>query len=280
MFYKATQDDGFDFRTHTVDYAGAFDSGEVVRHPSRPGRMIPDEPSTYLSVSVEPAETLIGGWWPCRLFCVEPEGDVLDGLAASPYKRACLALRVVEEMPAWQALGPNGRAVAALIQQAAEVTSRQAHAMAAARDAALDAAWDGVGTRRRARRGVRSIGRGMGRGVGRGMGRGMGRGGARSAGPDNRRAVRDTGGSVGVRHGARGSGRQPCTVTTRQERRHPWELRSSYLVRGTAPVTVAKGSPPSFVPLPMTGGTACSRHAPKGAMPRFGCWSAATPNLP
>jgi hypothetical protein len=125
-----------------VDYAGAFDSGEVVRHPSRPGRMIPGEPSTYLSVSVEPAETLIGGWWPCRLFCVEPEGDVLDGLAASPYKRACLALRVVEEMPAWQALGPNGRAVAALIQQAAEVTSRQAHAMAAARDAALDAAWD------------------------------------------------------------------------------------------------------------------------------------------
>jgi len=138
-FYKATTPDGKDFRTGTLDYAGALVSGEPVSRPDQ-GPMVKDSPSTYLSVSVEPGEVLLGGTWPCRLFLVEPLGEVI-GSDDHPYKRCCKSLRVLEEVPAHQALGPNGAEVAAIIERidgltVGEIRHRGA-AWGAARDAAL-----------------------------------------------------------------------------------------------------------------------------------------------
>lgn len=156
VFYKATRPSGRDFRTGTVDYAGALASGDVVRHPAG-GPMVPNQPATYLSVSVEPAETLIGGWWPCRLFRVEPVGDVLSGLSASEHKRAVLSLRVIEELPSWQALGPNGRTVVAIIDRAHSLTYDEAQSLAAARNAARNGvAAAGAAAREAARNAARA----------------------------------------------------------------------------------------------------------------------------
>ncbi len=138
--YKATRPDGTDFRTGTVVYAGALASGQPVNHPSSMA-MVPDLPATYLSTSVEPAETLLGGSWPCRLFRVEPVGNVLDGLDASSHKRAMLSMKVVEELPAWQALGPNGQVVVRVIELAGYLSAEQADRLGAARPAARYAAW-------------------------------------------------------------------------------------------------------------------------------------------
>jgi hypothetical protein len=139
-YYKATRPDGTDFRTGTIDYAAALASGEVIHHPAE--TMVPNDPSTYLSVSVEPADCT-GFDWPCRLFRVEPVGPMLGSgslkLQASPNKRACQALRVVEELPAHMALGPNGEAVAAFIDRCRTMTPEQMARLAAARDAARGA---------------------------------------------------------------------------------------------------------------------------------------------
>jgi hypothetical protein len=155
-YYKATTSAGTDFRTGTINYGNALMDRSTILHPSST-EMIADDASTYLSVSVEPAETLIGGAWPCRLFIVKPAGEVLDNLSASKYKRACLSLRVVEELPAHLALGPNGARVAALIERGKSITYAETRrwdaargaawgaardaARGAARDAARDAAW-------------------------------------------------------------------------------------------------------------------------------------------
>jgi len=144
MYYKATRPDGTDFRTGTIDYALALVTGEVVRHPV--ARKVRNEPATYIPVSVAPADCT-GMRWPCRLFHVEPIGPVLGSaakpLAVSRNKRACSALRVVGELPAWQALGPNGELVAAFITGFASIdwVGIGAAAGAAARDAAWAAAW-------------------------------------------------------------------------------------------------------------------------------------------
>ena len=146
-YYKATRPDGTDFYTGSVNYAEALASGEVLRHSETKKRR--DDPQTYFSVSVEPADCT-GFSWPCRLFRVEPVGQVMGSrrnpLQASPHKRAVSALRVVEELPAWMALGPNGEAVAALIERAARLTADEAKALtaawAAARDTARDTARD------------------------------------------------------------------------------------------------------------------------------------------
>ncbi len=135
-YFKATRPDGTDFRTGTIDYGGALVSGEVIRHP---GKKVRNEPSTYLSVSVEPADCT-GFSWPCRLFRVESVGRVMANLSASPNKRAVSALRVVEELPAHLALGPNGEQVAAFIEGCQRLTIEDWRKVAAAR-AARDAAW-------------------------------------------------------------------------------------------------------------------------------------------
>ena len=145
QLWKATAPSGRDFRTGTIDYAAALTSGKVLDHPNS-HKIVPNKPSTYLSVSTEPAETLIGGLWPCRLFRVEPVGDVLAGLKVSPHKRAVLALRVVEEVEGWRALGPNGREVAAVIARAALLTTDEISRVVAAGTAAGTVAGTVAGT--------------------------------------------------------------------------------------------------------------------------------------
>ena len=137
-YYKATRLDGRDFRTGTIDYAAALVSGEVIRHPVK--RKVRNDAETYLSVSIAPADCT-GFWWPCRLFRVEPVGRVTTA-DDRPNKRCVSALRVVEELPAWQALGSNGEAVAAFIDRRRTMTPEQDRKLAAAWDAAGAAAWD------------------------------------------------------------------------------------------------------------------------------------------
>ena len=136
-YFKAALPDGTDFRTGTVDYGSALATGEAVRHPRK---AVKDDPGTYLSVSVEPAEALIGGTWPCRLFRVEPVGRTLAS-SQYPSKRGVSALRVVEELPSHLALGPNGAAVAAVIERAGRLTEDEIGRLFAARDAAWYAVW-------------------------------------------------------------------------------------------------------------------------------------------
>ena len=100
--------------------------------------MIRDDPSTYLSVSIHPTNCT-GMRWPCRLFRIEPVGRTLTAINDS--KRCCHALRVIEERPAHEALGPQGEQVAALIERARALTADEVGGLSAARDAARDAAW-------------------------------------------------------------------------------------------------------------------------------------------
>lgn len=137
-YYKATRPDGTDFHTGTVDYAAALASGEPVVH-SDPGNI--DRGAVgYLSVSTSPSDCT-GFRWPCRLFRVEPVEPRAVG-SDLPNKRACHALTVVEELPAWQVFGPNGEAVVAVIDRASRLTLDEVGRLAAAWDAARDATWD------------------------------------------------------------------------------------------------------------------------------------------
>ena len=124
-YYKATGPDGRDFHTGTIDYGAALLSGEVVRHPTSKLK-VPGDAGTYLSVSTEPADCT-GFRWPCRLFRVEPVGRVGRAPIGDrlPNKRTTLALRVVEELPAHMALGPNGEAVVAFIERCRTMTPEQ-----------------------------------------------------------------------------------------------------------------------------------------------------------
>ena len=85
----------------------------------------------YLHAADVPAMTLVGGLWPCRLFEVTGKPHVgFDD--EHPHKGGFRQLKVVREVEAWQALGPNGREVAALIEQAKTITLGQAKDLAAA----------------------------------------------------------------------------------------------------------------------------------------------------
>ena len=137
-YYKAVRPDGTDFYSGRV----AWDRvGEIVEHPD-PGNLSGEDAKGYLSVSVSPTDCT-GMKWPCRLFEVEPvEGvPVWEPTASLPSKRASHAWRVVRELPAHEALGPNGVEVAAFLELLPTLTSAQwSAARTAARVAALDAA--------------------------------------------------------------------------------------------------------------------------------------------
>ena len=142
--YKATRPDGTDFRTGTINYAKALETGKVLKHPKKRER---NDPSTYFSVSISPTDCT-GMEWPCRLFRVEAVGRAIKNDHLEN-KRCCSSLRVVEELPAHEALGPQGKEVAALIERCRALTYDEARelvaawdaAWGAARDAAHDAAW-------------------------------------------------------------------------------------------------------------------------------------------
>jgi hypothetical protein len=153
-YYKATRPDGTDFRTGTVDYGTALTSGAEIRHPiyetvdKRRRDFSPDaylSAYAYLSVATAPTDCT-GMSWPCRLFEVEPIGATWAPGAELPNKRACYSLRMVRELPAHEALGPQGVQLAALIGQTAALTEPQSRELSAAWDAAWDAAryaaWD------------------------------------------------------------------------------------------------------------------------------------------
>jgi len=141
-YYKATQPNGTDFHSGRVDYAAALASGEPVTHPI--GNVHSKSTAGYLSVSVSPTDCT-GAAWPCRLFRVEPIGEV-GTLGTYPSKRLVAALRVVEELPAVEALGPQGQAIVALIERARaltlqEVNDLDAAGLAARKAFASSAAW-------------------------------------------------------------------------------------------------------------------------------------------
>ena len=130
--WKATRPDGRDFYTGTVDYAAALASGEPTPALSGEGEF---PGHGWYHLATVPTEC-VGMSWPCRLFEVEPVGDqTLD--TRHPYKVGCRQVRVVREVDAHVALGPQGAEVAALIDRAGALTADEAKH--------LDAAWDAAG---------------------------------------------------------------------------------------------------------------------------------------
>ncbi len=133
-YYKATRPDGTSFYDGTTKWT----VGRIVKHP------VPDLSlglcsAGVLHISDAPGEVLVGGSWPCRLFEVEPRGELVSESIGS-HKHGCAAVKVVRELPAWQALGPNGEAVADVIERCKTLTDQQAKHLAAALAAARDAA--------------------------------------------------------------------------------------------------------------------------------------------
>ena len=137
--YKAVRPDGTDFHTGTVRWApekGEIPAdGIVVTHPT--STEWGEDHSTHLCASDEPTDCE-GFEWPCRLLEVEPVGEVYHHARS---KWSSLSWRVVRELPATQALGPQGEAVAALVDGLGRLDTTQLVALDAARDAAGDAAW-------------------------------------------------------------------------------------------------------------------------------------------
>ena len=144
-YYKAVRPDGTDF------YSGRVLWDQIVEHPA-PGSLGEEDAEGYLSVSVSPTDCT-GMRWPCRLLVVEPVEGVLvwEPTLSLPSKRASHAWRVVRELPAYEALGPNGVEVVAFLDLLPTLTRAQWEAVRrAARDAARSAAR--VATWRPARR--------------------------------------------------------------------------------------------------------------------------------
>ena len=139
-YYKAVRHDGTDFYSGQVLWGRV---GEIVRHPN-PGSPGERGAKGYLSVSVSPTDCT-GMSWPCRLFEVEPvEGaPVWEPTPDLPSKRASHAWRVVRELPAHEALGPNGVEVAAFLALLPTLTRAQ---WVAALVAAGSAAWVAAGS--------------------------------------------------------------------------------------------------------------------------------------
>ena len=135
MYYKATRLDATSF----ADGETRWVVGEVTS-------LAEDERRTtlckagVLHASKEPGESLVGGSWPCRLFEVEPLGKVITS-PSHPHKVGAHEWSVIRELPAWMALGPNGEAVADLIERARHLTVDEIRGLDAARVAARDAAW-------------------------------------------------------------------------------------------------------------------------------------------
>ena len=155
-YWKAVREDGTDFYSGTVRWApeqGDIPAeGIAVAHPT--STAWGEDHSTHLCASTSPTDCT-GFKWPCRLLEMEPVAEVHEHAGS---KVSALSWRVVRELPAMQALGPQGAAVAALIDGLrrldAEALARLADARVTAwdavwgavrvavRDAAWDAAWD------------------------------------------------------------------------------------------------------------------------------------------
>ena len=143
-YWKAVREDGTDFYSGTVRWApeqGDIPAeGIAVAHPT--STAWGEDHSTHLCASTSPTDCT-GFKWPCRLLEMEPVAEVHEHAGS---KVSALSWRVVRELPAMQALGPQGAAVAALIDGVgrldAEALARLADARGAARDAVRGAARD------------------------------------------------------------------------------------------------------------------------------------------
>ena len=166
-YWKAVRPDGTDFFSGKVRWlppAGEPlpEGGLIVRHPTATTPSFGDYAADYLSVSTEPANCT-GMQWPCRLALVEAVDTAVwtPDATALPNKRAAVAWLVTAEVDAWQALGPQGREVVAIIDRVRMLTTDEwrqltaawgaawgfvrgavrGAARNAARDAARSAAW-------------------------------------------------------------------------------------------------------------------------------------------
>ena len=144
-YYKAVRPDGTDFRTGTVRWLPPVGDpmpggGMVVTHPTSRNRT-DGGADGYLSVATVATECT-GMRWPCRLAVVEPTRAAVwtPDPGTLPSKRASWQWRVVAEIDAHQALGPQGREVAAIIDRARMLTADELRQWAAAWDAAWVAA--------------------------------------------------------------------------------------------------------------------------------------------
>ena len=140
-YYKAVRPDGTSF--HDRSFRWLPESGPVeghtVTHPT--ASTVGEHASSYLSVSVTPTDCT-GMRWPCRLFEVMPAGEVVTPEPDSfPNKRAAVAWQIVRELPATDALGPQGVQVAALIERADRLTDVEARRLFDAWYAAMGAEW-------------------------------------------------------------------------------------------------------------------------------------------
>ena len=141
-YFKAVRQDGTDFysgQVHWLPAEGVIPAGGwAVEHPAS-GRVVCADPRTYLSVSTV-ATDCTGMCWPCRLLRVVPDGRQvrIPEPVSLPSKRAAIRWRVVEELPAWQAFGPQGREIETLLGQVESLTEGQTLEMSAAR---YDARW-------------------------------------------------------------------------------------------------------------------------------------------
>ena len=151
-YYKAVRPDGMDFFSGQVRWLPPVgeplpEGGLIVRHPTATTPSFGDDAADYLSVSTEPANCT-SMQWPCRLARVEATDAAVwtPDATALPDKRAAVIWLVTAEVDAWQALGPQGREVAAIIDRARMLTTDELRqlgaARVAARDAARSAAWD------------------------------------------------------------------------------------------------------------------------------------------
>ena len=145
-YWKAVRPDGTDFFSGKVRWlppAGEPlpEGGLIVRHPTATTPSFGDYAADYLSVSTEPANCT-GMQWPCRLALVEAVDTAVwtPDATALPDKRAAVAWLVTAEVDAWQALGPQGREVVAIIDRVRMLTTDELRQLAAAWGAAWDAA--------------------------------------------------------------------------------------------------------------------------------------------
>jgi hypothetical protein len=149
-YYKATKPDGTSFHDGTT----LWRVGRITRLDGEHGTTLCN--AGVLHAATRPGESLVGGSWPCRLFEVEPRTELVTD-AKHPYKVGAYVWKVVRELPAHLALGPNGETVAALIERARTITPDEAERLNAAWNAARDAARSAA--RSAARYAVRSAAR-------------------------------------------------------------------------------------------------------------------------
>ena len=135
IFFKSTRPDGTDFYTGTVNYAAALTSGEPL--PELSGDVAFPGPGWYHLATV-PTEC-VGMLWPCRLFEVEPVGDVMMD-NAHPHKIGARSVRVLREIDAHRVFGPQGEQAAALIERCRTLSAVEVDRLAAAWEASWDAA--------------------------------------------------------------------------------------------------------------------------------------------